>query len=89
MVVTYGTVCPAGHLPVFSVDTEDEVRELIARCCEQVWVGRGLFVRLGYVANELEAEQTPENLYAFGKRLAAEYVRMKGEDDGKLEKGLA
>lgn len=69
-------MCPKGLLPVYSVDTELEAQQLIARCCEMVWVSSEK--RLGYVAQELEHEQTLENLYSFGCRLAAEYKKMKG-----------
>lgn len=78
MIVTYGTVCPKGHLPVYSVNTELEAQQLIARCCEMVWVGREK--RLGYIALELEDEQSLENLYSFGRRLDAEYHKMKEEE---------
>ncbi len=75
--MTYGRRCPKGSLPIFSVETEEEAEALISRCCEQVWIGPE-HTELAWLAQELETEQTLENLYAFGKRLAAEYARMKG-----------
>lgn len=64
-------------MPVASVDTEEEAQELIARCCELVWVDSEN--RAGYLAPELEQEQTLENLYAFGARLEKEYQAMLQE----------
>lgn len=75
MIVTYGRRCPEGHLPVASTETEAEAQELIARCCEQVFIASE--GRTGYIAPELEREQTLDNLYAFGARLEAEYQRMR------------
>lgn len=77
MIVTYGRRCPKGFLPVTSVDTEGEAEELLSRCCELVTYGPDR--KIGYLARELEKEQTLKNLYAFGERLEAEYRRMKGE----------
>lgn len=59
------------------MDTEEEAEKLIARCCEMVFI-RGENTT-GYIAQELEKEQTLENLYAFGRRLEAEYLKMKEE----------
>jgi hypothetical protein len=75
VVVTYGRRCPAGYLPAFSVDTEEEAQALIERCCELVWIDD--VNTTGYIASELEEKQTLDNLYAFGARLEAEYVKMK------------
>lgn len=77
MVVTYGRKCPAGYLPVTSVDTEEEARELIQRCCEPVYIKET--EQFGHIAQELEKEQTLPNLRAFGDRLEAEYLKMKQE----------
>lgn len=60
-----------------SVSTEAEAEELLSRCCERVTTG--LELKLGYLAPELEHEQTLDNLYAFGARLEREYQRMKAE----------
>jgi hypothetical protein len=75
VIVTYGRRCPEGHLPVFSVDTEEEAKTLIARCCELVFVDS--LNTTAYLAQELEAEQTLENLYKFGTRLEKEYAKIK------------
>jgi hypothetical protein len=77
VIVTYGRKCPPGYLPAYSVDTEDEARQLIERCCVQVWIDSQHTT--GYVAQELEQEQTLDNLTAFGERLDREYKKMKEE----------
>ena len=56
---------------MFSVDSEDEAKRLIALTCPQAINGE-------YYAPELKAEQTLENLYKFSDRLAGAYERMKG-----------
>ncbi len=81
VVVSYGRSCPEGHLPVYSVDTEREAEELIDRYCELVWIDS--LGTTGYIAQELEREQTLENLYAFGHRLDAAYREMKEERLGR------
>lgn len=81
MIVTYGRRCPQGYLPAASVETEDEARALIARCCERVYVTT--IAREEWMAQELHIEQTLENLYAFGARLEAEYLQMKEEQESK------
>ena len=73
----YGRSCPRGTLPVFSVNTNDEAEKLLSRCCERVTYGTDY--KVGYIAAELEENQTLANLYAFGDRLAAEYKRMMDE----------
>jgi hypothetical protein len=79
VVVTYGRgSCPRGYLPAYSVNTDEEAKELIARVCEQVWI-REDGGRFGWVAQELFEEQTLENLDAFGRRLDAAYQRMLTE----------
>lgn len=62
---------------MYSVDTEEEAEELISRCCELVTYGPTY--EIGYLAQELEKDQTLENLYAFGERLNSEYQKMKGD----------
>lgn len=54
---------PKGTLPVFSVGDEEEARALIVAACPTNAAGQ-------YIARELAEEQTLENLYAFGDRLA-------------------
>jgi hypothetical protein len=53
---------PHGSLPVFSVDTEDEARELLTFTCPVNYKGE-------FVAPELAKEQTLENLAKFSDRL--------------------
>lgn len=57
---------PDGTLPVFSVETEQEARDLIVLTCPRNLAGE-------YVAPELAQEQTLENLDAFGDRLRTGY----------------
>jgi hypothetical protein len=59
------------------VDTNEEAQELLTRTCERVFVARGEYRGLQFLAPELEKEQTLGNLNAFGDRLAAEYAKMK------------
>ncbi len=61
---------PSGHLPVFSVDTEKEAKDLIVLACETN--GRG-----EYVARELVMEQTLDNLERFSDRLAKAWAFMQ------------
>jgi hypothetical protein len=60
--VGYGRSVPNGHLPVFSVDTEEEARTLITMACPMDLSGQ-------HFARELAIEQTLENLEAFSDRL--------------------
>lgn len=62
MIVRYGRTCPEGYLTVYSVDTEEEARLLIATACPMNLDGE-------YYAPELAGDQTLETLYAFGDRL--------------------
>lgn len=55
--------CPKGTLPVFSVGDEEEAQALIVAACPTNLQGQ-------YIARELAREQTLDNLYAFGDRLA-------------------
>lgn len=48
---------------MFSVNTEEEARKLIVLCCPTNYAGE-------YIARELVAEQTLDNLRAFSDRLA-------------------
>lgn len=58
-----GRTCPRGHLPVFSVGDEEEAQELLVLACPRNLDGE-------FVAEELAREQTLDNLFAFGARLA-------------------
>lgn len=61
---------PKGFLPVFSVDTEEEAKELIALCCPTDIAGN-------YYARELAEEQTLENLQLFSDKLAKGYEMLQ------------
>lgn len=62
-----------GYLPIFSVDTEEEARQLLIATCKRNLEGE-------FVAPELTQEQTLENLYAFGDRLREIYfTRIRGK----------
>ena len=53
---------PAGRLPVFTVNNEQEAKLLIRLACPTNLQGE-------YIAPELAEEQTLENHYSFGDRL--------------------
>lgn len=74
--MSYGRRTPNGSLPVFSVDTEKEAKDLIVMTCGTNVLGQ-------YIARELVHEQTLENLYAFGARLADAYKFMKAKEPRK------
>lgn len=69
MVVRYGRTVEEGFLPVFSVNTAKEAEALLERACPRNADGE-------FVAEELVAEQTLENLSDFGERLARHYAEM-------------
>lgn len=58
----YGRVTPDGKLPVFSVDTEEEAKQLIVMACPRDMEGN-------HYARELAEEQTLENLALFSDKL--------------------
>lgn len=60
---------PAGRLPVFSVDTEEEARKLILGACVRGDDGE-------FYARELLEEQTLPNLYAFAEKVAVVHDRL-------------
>ena len=53
---------PAGRLPVFTVNNEEEAKLLVSLACPTNAQGE-------HIAPELAEEQTLENLYSFGDRL--------------------
>lgn len=59
----YGVSVPKGHLPVFSVDTEEEAERLLVLACPRNLKGE-------FYARELAEEQTLDNLKAFSDKLA-------------------
>jgi len=61
---------PNGTLPVFSVETEEEARQLIALTCPRDLKGT-------FYSRELAQEQTLENLQAFSDKLQCGYEFMK------------
>ncbi len=58
----YGRSVEDGFLPVMSVDTEEEAKSLLTLACQTNYEGE-------HIARELVADQTMENLSAFGQRL--------------------
>jgi hypothetical protein len=65
-----------GFLPVFSVDTEEEARELLVFAC-------GTNIEGEFVARELVQEQTLEALTAFSDRLAAYWELLQANKAGQ------
>lgn len=61
---------------MFSVETEEEARSLLVMTCPTNYDGE-------FYARELVAEQTLDNLYAFGDRLRAMYAILKKSRRGK------
>lgn len=66
----YGRTPEPGFLPIYSVDTEEEAHDLLLLACGRNQYGE-------FIAKELAAEQTLENLYAFGARLEKAHERLK------------
>ena len=66
----FGPKCPKGFLPVYSVDTEEEAKQLLVLACERNIDGE-------FIARELAHEQSIDKLLAFGDRLASVHERMK------------
>ena len=58
----YGRIVETGFLPVFSVDTENEARNLLHLSCGTDFNGE-------FIAKELTQDQSLENLNALGDRL--------------------
>ena len=63
----FGTKCPKGFLPVYSVDTEDEAKRLLVLACKMGLDGQ-------YYSPELAEEQTLERLALFSDKLEAVYL---------------
>ena len=78
MQVTFGAVCPEGSLPLFSVDTEQEARDLLVATCSLGLDGEYYARELAPYAEE-GADQTGrlDAFYAFGERLRDTYARIK------------
>ncbi|HSR79082.1 MAG TPA: hypothetical protein VLN57_21090 [Xanthobacteraceae bacterium] len=66
----YGRSVPDGFLPVFSVDTEEQARQLILLTCPRDAEGT-------HYARELAQEQTLENLQAFSDKCAKGWEMMQ------------
>jgi len=62
--VRFGTECPEGFLPVYSVGSEDEAKLLLTMACQTDRTSGE------WVAKELMHEQNLDNLDAFGDRLS-------------------
>ena len=67
---------PAGRLPVFTVNNEEEAKLLIGLACPTNLQGE-------HIAPELAEEQTLENLYSFGDRLNDIYHKYIDNQGGK------
>lgn len=63
---------PDGRLPVHSVDTREQAKALIVATCKLAWDRSG-----EYIAEDLAAEQTLENLERFALRLQEREKLMK------------
>lgn len=70
MQVKFGRSCPEGFLPVYSVNTVKEAKELLVMCCSLGYDGE-------YYAKELAEEQTLSNLDKFGDNLDRAYSLMR------------
>lgn len=62
----YGRSVPSGWLPVFSVDTEEEAKELIILTCQTNHLGE-------YYSRELALDRTLDTLELFSQKLAHAY----------------
>lgn len=58
----FGRSTEPGFLPVYSVDTEKQARDLLIAVCPTNYNGE-------YIAPELAQKQTLDNLKKFGERL--------------------
>ena len=58
----FGTECPEGFLPAFSVGSESEAEQLLTLACHTDRESGE------YIAEELQTEQTLDKLEAFGDR---------------------
>ena len=65
----FGTKCPDGFLPVFSVGDEEEAKALISLSCSTNLAGE-------YIAQELAEEQSLDNLERFSTRLDEAHDRL-------------
>ncbi len=66
----FGTECPEGFLPVYSVETEEEAKSLIVGACSR---GEDGF----YYANELAQEQSLGKLSEFSFKLDRVYQHIR------------
>jgi hypothetical protein len=71
--VRYGTKCEEGFLPIYSVDTEEEARQLLVHCCKRNLHG-------DFIAPELARSQTIPLLLAFGRRLQETHKKLLSLD---------
>ncbi len=66
-------------MPVYSVDTEQEARDLLVLTCQRNMNNE-------FIASELVEDQTIDNLFAFGRRLAEvqeKWVKNRRANDGQ------
>ncbi len=75
----YGRSVPKGFLPVYSVDTEAEAEKLLVLACGRNEAG-------DFVARELAREQSIDNLFAFGDRLAEAHKILKARTQSDYKK---
>lgn len=66
----WGTQCPRGFLPIYSVDTMEEAERLVIMACPRGDDGQ-LYSR------ELAQQQDLDTLFAFGEKLHKYHERLK------------
>jgi len=76
--VRYGIVCPAGFLPVYSVDTEEEARRIIIMTCS---LHDGEYYAESVAG--LEGSERLKAFYDFGAKLERAHTHLKKHTTGK------
>lgn len=74
---------PYGRLPVHSVDTREQANALVVATCKLAWDGSG-----EYIAEDLAAEQTLDNLERFALRLQEREKLMKNHPAWKEDNAV-
>jgi len=79
--VAFGRKVPEGYLPVFSVNTPKEARDLIVAACPMDLQGN-------YYARELagEGNQTLENLQRFSDKLAQVWTQLQARSQTRRQR---
>lgn len=77
----FGTECPEGFLPVYSVDTEAEARRLIGMTCS---LGNdGFYYSREMAEAEREGRRDIDGFYLFSQKLDQVYeAHVRGKCDG-------